>query len=75
MKPIIGRVSDKKLFGIVILGGYVLSLGTLAFIPIPQDNLQLFAQGVGGLSGAVGVIVAAIWKNSDRPVKEDPPHD
>lgn len=51
-------------FGAIILGGYILAMGTLAFFPIPEGNLQLFAQGIGGLGAAVGIIVAAIWKTS-----------
>jgi hypothetical protein len=51
-------------FGLLLLGGYILAMGTLAFYPIPQGNLQLFAQGIGTLGTAVGVIVAAIWKSS-----------
>ena len=57
-------------FGIIILGGYILAMGTLAFFPIPQENLQLFSQGIGALGTAVGVIVAAIWKSRWRPTPD-----
>lgn len=57
-------VSDRKLFGVMIVGAYILSLGTLAFVPIPEVNSEYFGQLMMGLVGAVGVIVGAIWKTT-----------
>lgn len=59
------RVSDRKLFGVMIVGAYVLCLGTLAFIEIPKGNSEYFGQLMMGLVGAVGVIVGAIWKSGN----------
>lgn len=64
-------ISDRKLFGIMIVGAYILSLGTLAFIPIPEVNSEYFGQLMMGLVGAVGVIVGAIWKTT---ASEDQTH-
>ncbi|QCW21966.1 hypothetical protein JessAGP_036c [Caulobacter phage Jess A] len=49
-------------FGVVILGGFILAHGTLAFIPVPKENQQLFGQALGALTLAVGSIVNAIWR-------------
>jgi hypothetical protein len=57
-------ISDRKLFGFMIVGAYILSLGTLAFVPIPEVNSEYFGQLMMGLVGAVGVIVGAIWKTT-----------
>lgn len=57
-------ISDRKLFGVMIVGAYILSLGTLAFVPIPEVNSEYFGQLMMGLVGAVGVIVGAIWKTT-----------
>lgn len=57
-------LSDKKLFGIMLVGAYVLCLGTLAFVEIPKGNSEYFGQLMIGLVGAIGVIVGAVWKTS-----------
>jgi hypothetical protein len=62
--PKLKAPSEKMIFGLMIVGGYILQMGTLAFFTVPDGNLQLFAQGIGTLGTAVGVIVAAIYKNS-----------
>lgn len=58
------HVSDRKLFGVMILGAYVLALGALAFIPVPETNKEQFGQLMMGLVGAMGVIVGAVWKTT-----------
>lgn len=70
----IPTLSDRKLFGFMIVGAYILALGTLAFIPIPEVNSEYFGQLMMGLVGAVGVIVGAIWKTTsgeDRSAASD----
>lgn len=54
---------ERVVFGTIILGGYILAMGTLAFHEIPETNLQLFTGGIGALGTALGLIVAAIWKH------------
>ena len=68
--PRIPRVSDRKLFGLLIVGAYVLSMGTLAYVPIPKENSEYFGQLMMGLVSSVGIIVGAIWKNNSEPPKE-----
>lgn len=55
---------DRVGFGAVILGGNLLAMGTLAFVSVPENNVQLIAQCVGALNASIGVIVAATWKTS-----------
>jgi len=60
------RVSDRKLFGLMIVGAYILSLGTLAFFKVPAENKEYFGQLMIGLVGALGVIVGYVWR-SQKP--------
>ncbi len=55
---------DRVGFGAVILGGNLLAMATLAFVEVPDTNVQLIAQCVGALNASIGVIVAATWKTS-----------
>lgn len=64
--------SERMVFGALIIGGYLLLLGTVSFFPLPTRAENLVAQGLGALGGALGVIVAAIWKTdkTDRAQTE-----
>lgn len=62
--------SDKKLFGLMIVGAYILSMGTLAYVPIPEQNSEYFGQLMMGLVSSVGIIVGAVWKNNSEPPKD-----
>lgn len=61
-------LSERMVFGLLIIGGYLGCMGALTMFHLPAANLNLISQGVGALGTAVGVIVAAIWKTdkSDR---------
>jgi len=62
---IIDRFSERAFFGLLIIGSFVLAMGTLAYNAIPDGkNSELFGQGLVALIGAVGIIVGAIWKTS-----------
>lgn len=66
---IIERFSERAFFGFLIVGAFVLSMGTLAHVELPGDetgtkNAELFGQGLVALIGAIGIIVGAIWKTS-----------
>jgi len=66
---IIDRFSERAFFGILIVGSFVLVMGTLAHFPLPgavpgEKNAELFGQGFVALIGAIGIIVGAIWKTS-----------
>lgn len=65
----INRFSERAFFGLIIIGSFVLVMGTLAYIPLPgespgEKNAELFGQGFVALIGAIGIIVGAIWKVS-----------
>lgn len=65
---LINRFSERAFFGALIVGAFVLAMGTLAYNPLPGDTTgktgELFGQGLVALIGAIGIIVGAIWKNS-----------
>ena len=61
------KYSARIIFGSIVLGGYILCLGTLAFIAIPKENLNLFGQALGALSTAMGVIVQSLWEKKSGP--------
>lgn len=65
----INRFSERAFFGLLIIGSFILVMGTLAHIPLPgevagEKNAEYFGQGFVALIGAIGIIVGAIWKNS-----------
>jgi hypothetical protein len=67
------RFNDLRfILGSALVGGFLLQLGTLAFVPIPPENKELFAQGTTALNTAIGAIVLSLWK-SDNPNREAPP--
>lgn len=65
----INRFSERAFFGLLIIGSFILVMGTLAYVPLPgaepgEKNAELFGQGFVALIGAIGIIVGAIWKVS-----------
>lgn len=66
-QPPMAESTQRFWFGILILGGFILAHGTLAFIPVPRENQQLFGQALGALTMAVGSIVNAIWRQRQAP--------
>lgn len=69
-EPEFPRMSDRKLSMLLIVGGFVLALGTLAHVPIPAANSEYFGQLMMTLATAVGIIIGAIWKTNQD---ETPP--
>lgn len=68
-------LSERMVFGLLIVCGYlgcmvVLAMGGLTKDGLPPAVQNLIAQGMGTLGTAVGVIVAAIWKN-DRTDRQN----
>jgi len=61
------REWERTLFGALVLGGFILSLGTLAWFPVPEPNRELISQAMGALGMAVGAIVNSIWRPSSGP--------
>lgn len=62
-------LSERMVFGLLIIGGYLGCMAALSAFKLPAPNLNLISQGVGSLGTAVGVIVAAIWK-TDKTDKQ-----
>lgn len=65
----INRFSERAFFGLLIIGSFILVMGTLAHFPLPgevpgEKNAEYFGQGFVALIGAIGIIVGAIWKTS-----------
>lgn len=50
----------------IAMGGFVLSLGTLAFFPVPEANKELFSAAMGGLNILLGGIAGYYWPR-DKP--------
>lgn len=63
-------LSERMVFGLLIIAGYVFLMGALVFMKVPSESENLLSQGVGALGTAVGVIVAAIWK-TDRTERQN----
>lgn len=64
---------ERTIFGGLVLGGFILALGTLAFFPVPDGNRELFIQGFGALSMAVGAIINSIWRAAAIGQADPPP--
>lgn len=65
----INRFNERAFFGLLIIGSFILVMGTLAHFPLPgevpgEKNAEYFGQGFVALIGAIGIIVGAIWKTS-----------
>ena len=63
-------LSERMVFGLLIMAGYVGLQVALTFVTVPPENMNLLSQGNGALGTAVGVIVAAIWK-TDRVERQN----
>ena len=66
---LINRFNERAFFGLLIIGSFILVMGTLAHYPLPgevpgEKNAEYFGQGFVALIGAIGIIVGAIWKTS-----------
>lgn len=55
------NIHARTILAIIALGGFVLSLGTLAFFPVPEANKELFSAAMGGLNILLGGIAGYYW--------------
>jgi hypothetical protein len=55
---------ERLALGAVIVGGYVLSMGTLIATAVPGENRELMAQMVGGLTLALGGVVGSVFRSN-----------
>lgn len=51
----------------LVVGGFILSLGTLAFFPVPEANKELFSAAMGGLNILIGGIAGYYWPRDKPP--------
>lgn len=64
-------LSERMVFGVLLIAGYVIMAFALVHFVIPDKNAQLLAQILGTLGTATGVIVAAIWKTDKSSIAKD----
>ena len=60
-------IHARTVLAIIALGGFVLSLGTLAFFPVPEANKELFSAAMGGLNILLGGIAGYYWPRDPTP--------
>lgn len=63
----LSAIKARSWLAFVALGGFILSLGTLAFVPIPDGNRELFSAAMGGLNILLGGIAGYYWPRDSRP--------
>lgn len=62
--------TDKFLFGLIILLGYMIGWLLTGFIILTPEQAQLFSQGLATLGPVVGMIAASIWKFTKDELEE-----
>ena len=62
--------SDKFIFGMIILLGYMIGWVMTGFIVLTPEQAQLFSQGLATLGPVVGLIAASIWKFGKDELEE-----
>lgn len=61
------NIHARTILAVIALGGFVLSLGTLAFFPVPEANKELFSAAMGGLNILLGGIAGYYWPRDQNP--------
>lgn len=71
MKPT-DFLSERMVFGLLIIGGYVGALAAITFVHVEPASMNALSTGMGVLGTAIGAIVAAIWKSdkTDRTIAD-----
>lgn len=62
----ISRLNARTVLAVMVLGAFVLSMGTLAFFPVPEANKELFSAAMGALNLLVGAIAGYYWPRDDQ---------
>lgn len=63
-------LSERILFGLLIIGGYLALIAWALNLHLDQGQLTIASTGLGVLGTAIGAIVAAIWR-TDRADKQN----
>lgn len=58
------KITPKSIAAALIVGGYVLCVGTIFFVEIPGDQRDLAGQALTGLAALAGAIVNALFKGN-----------
>lgn len=61
------KLKARTVLAVIALGGFILSLGTLAFFPVPDGNRELFSAAMGGLNILLGALAGYYWPRDNPP--------
>lgn len=61
------KVKARSWLAFMALAGFILSLGTLAFFPVPDGNRELFSAAMGGLNILLGALAGYYWPRGNPP--------
>jgi len=61
------KIKARSYLAVLALAGFILSLGTLAFVPIPEGNRELFSAAMGGLNILLGALAGYYWPRGNPP--------
>lgn len=56
----------RTVLAVMTLGAFVLSMGTLAFFPVPEANKELFSTAMGALNLLIGALAGYYWPRDER---------
>ena len=59
-------VKARTVLAVMTIGAFVLSMGTLAFFPIPEANKELFSTALGALNLLIGALAGYYWPRDER---------
>lgn len=57
--------NTKSMVALTVIGGYVLAVGTLAFIAVPETQLDVLDKALVGLGTLAGAIVNGLFQRRD----------
>lgn len=63
----LARLFDRFFLEAIVLGGFILMLGTLGFYEVPEGNKDLFGQGLVALTAIAMLAAKSRWERQGRP--------
>jgi hypothetical protein len=64
--PKFPKITTKSLVAFMVIGGYVLAIGTLVWIEIPKDQSDIVDKALVGLGTLAGAIVNGLFQRKDN---------
>lgn len=55
-------LSERIIFGVMIIGGYLLTLASAAYVPVTGLSRDVVIGGVGVLGTALGMVVQSVFR-------------